>query len=122
MRYFTLSSLADALGISRQTIWRWCKVGRVKIELEEFQEIRLSPAICVEVFYSLTFSLEIFLQQQDRIHRIGQTKDCRYYLLVTNSPVEQGLIDKLKMKQELRDFVLEDILAKAQEQFMYRNI
>lgn len=87
-------------------------------ELEEFQEIRLSPAICVEVFYSLTFSLEIFLQQQDRIHRIGQTKDCRYYLLVTNSPVEQGLIDKLKMKQELRDFVLEDILAKDQEQFM----
>ena len=38
MRYFTLSSLADALGISRQTIWRWCKVGRVKIEVHEIHQ------------------------------------------------------------------------------------
>lgn len=38
MRYYTLSSLADALNISRQTIWRWCRVGKVKVEIHEIHQ------------------------------------------------------------------------------------
>lgn len=38
MRYFTLSSLADSLGISRQTIWRWCRSGKVKTEVHEIHQ------------------------------------------------------------------------------------
>lgn len=90
-------------------------------EQEDLLAVRLSTAICVQVFYSLTFSLEVFLQQQDRIHRIGQTKHCRYYLLVSQSPTEQGLLDKLRDKMEIRNFILEDILTKAQEKFLYQT-
>lgn len=37
-RYYTLSSLADALNISRQTIWRWCRTGKVKTEVHEIHQ------------------------------------------------------------------------------------
>ena len=47
-----------------------------------------STTISDQIFYSLNFSLEVFLQQQDRIHRIGQTKECNYWILLTNSCVE----------------------------------
>jgi predicted site-specific integrase-resolvase len=38
MRYFTLSSLAESLGISRQTIWRWCRLGKIKVEVHEIHQ------------------------------------------------------------------------------------
>lgn len=74
---------------------------------------RLNPAVFTQVFFSLTYSLEVFLQQQDRIHRIGQTNECHYYLLISDLPTELKLIQALRDKQELREFMLEDIIHKA---------
>lgn len=82
-------------------------------------EMRLNPAVHTQVFFSLTFSLEVFLQQQDRIHRIGQTRACKYYLLISDSPIEQMLVDKLKNKMEIRNFMLEDIFQTCREKFLY---
>lgn len=56
------------------------------------------PLVSDEIFYSLNFSLEVFLQQQDRIHRIGQTRPCRYWLLLTNSKIERRIADRLEEK------------------------
>lgn len=78
--------------------------------------------VCTQVFYSLTNSLEVFLQQQDRIHRIGQVRDCKYYLILSNSPVEMGIVDRIRNKIEIRQFMLEDIITKAREDFAYSQV
>lgn len=63
-----------------------------------------------EIFYSTNFSLEIFLQQQDRIHRIGQTRECNYWILVTNSSIERKIVDRLEKKLICSKEILVDIL------------
>lgn len=70
----------------------------------------LSPEVCNHIFYSLNYSLEVFLQQQDRSHRIGMTKSPTYYILMADSPMEHAIARKLLMKQEVREAFLEDTL------------
>lgn len=79
---------------------------------------RLNPAVFTQVFFSVTYSLEVFLQQQDRIHRIGQTNECHYYMLVSDLPTEQKLIQALKDKQEIREFMLEDIIHRSRHELV----
>lgn len=38
MRYYTLSSLAKALNLSRMTIWRWCRMGKIHTEIHEIHQ------------------------------------------------------------------------------------
>lgn len=68
----------------------------------------IDPSVCTEVFYSMSFSLEVYLQQIDRIHRLGQENVCNYYRIFANNPVErkirEAIFDKLTIKQDmLRD-------------------
>lgn len=85
-------------------------------ELED-QEIEVLPSIDTEVyteiFYSRSFSLETYLQQQDRIHRIGQKHECEYIHLISNSSIEYAIVDALTTKMELRIEFLEDILKRG---------
>ncbi len=84
-----------------------------KSELEDSEDCILpdfDPIVSDEIFYSLNFSLEIFLQQQDRIHRIGQKRKCKYWLLLTNSKVEQTIADRLESKLICNREVLVDII------------
>lgn len=67
------------------------------------------PKVSDEIFYSLNFSLEIFLQQQDRIHRIGQTRECNYWLILSNSHVEKRIAGRLEEKLLCNKDILEDI-------------
>ena len=64
-----------------------------------------STTVSDQVFYSLNFSLEVFLQQQDRIHRIGQTKECNYWIILTNSCIEarihKAMEDKIFINKSL---------------------
>lgn len=73
-------------------------------------ELTISTLVYTHVFYSLNFSLEVFLQQQDRSHRIGQTMQVEYYLLLSNNPTDIGIWDRLQEKIEIRESVLVDIL------------
>ena len=89
--------------------------------LEELEEsgISLPPNIdsnvYTQIFYSLNFSLETLLQQQDRIHRLGQEHDCEYYKLISNSPIEQHIIKRIDEKQTIRKEMLIDFVkAKAE--------
>jgi len=68
----------------------------------------IDPSVYTEIFYSRSFSMEVLLQQFDRIHRIGQTHDCHYYFLSTNSPVEKRIKLALETKGAIRDTMLVD--------------
>jgi SNF2 family DNA or RNA helicase len=72
----------------------------------------VSPEVFTEVFYSLNYSLEVFMQQQDRIHRIGQNHKCEYYLILTNTAVERSIEQILSDKVSIRTDMLVDIATK----------
>ena len=72
----------------------------------------ISPEVFTEVFYSLNYSLEIFMQQQDRIHRLGQKHKCEYYLILTNTAVERSIEQTLSDKVSVRADMLVDIAGK----------
>lgn len=76
------------------------------------------PRVSDEIFYSLNFSLEVFLQQQDRIHRIGQTQECNYWLLLTNSKIERTIADRLEEKLICNKEILVDIIGTLDDNFL----
>lgn len=75
----------------------------------------LNSAVFDEIFYSLNFSLEVYLQQQDRIHRIGQEHECHYWRLVTNSPIDLKVVESLDNKLSCNQEVLVDIINTLDE-------
>lgn len=78
--------------------------------LEEAEyEPELSSEVFTHVFYSLNYSLEVFIQQQDRSHRIGQSRPCTYYIIKSDSPTEEYTYSAILAKQEIREDFLIDI-------------
>jgi SNF2 family DNA or RNA helicase len=75
----------------------------------------ISPGVHTQIFYSCNFSLEVFLQQQDRIHRIGQKHQCDYYRLWLNCTVEHIIKDALTDKMCIRKEMLVDIAEKLKQ-------
>lgn len=84
-------------------------------DLEDASGVSIySTTVSDEIFFSLGFSLELFLQQQDRIHRIGQTKECHYWLLLTNTSVERKISTRLEQKLSCSRQLLQDIATSAE--------
>ena len=79
-----------------------------KLEDVEY-EPELTTEVYTHIFYSLNYSLEVFLQQQDRSHRIGQTKPVHYYILQANTEIEQNVYEAILNKTEIREEFLVDI-------------
>lgn len=97
-------------------------LGTKKKDLEEemieaFPDV--SSTVSNQIFYSLNFSLEVFLQQQDRIHRLGQEEECNYYRLFVNNPVEvklrQTITEKTLLKEEMLIDVATTLLSASEE-------
>lgn len=87
-------------------------LGTRREDLEkEFMEVMpdIDSQIFTEIFFSLSFSLERYLQQQDRIHRLGQENECTYYRILTNSPVERKIKEALRDKLSIKEDLLVDI-------------
>lgn len=72
-------------------------------------EPELDTRVYTHIFYSMNYSLEVFIQQQDRSHRIGQTMSPEYYILVADTEMEQAVIAALENKTEIREEFLVDI-------------
>lgn len=88
-----------------------------KLEDSEFElPPNISPEVFTQVFFSMNFSLEVYLQQQDRIHRLGQKHECEYYRIFSNSPVEKKIRDAIGDKMSLRKEMLIDIAEKLREE------
>lgn len=66
-------------------------------------------SVYTQIFYSMSFSLETYLQQQDRIHRFGQKHECKYYRLFLNTPVEHRIRKAIDDKTVLKTQMLVDI-------------
>lgn len=76
-------------------------------------EPELSSEVYTHVFYSLNNSLEVFIQQQDRSHRIGLTKSPCYYILQADCFVENNVYSRLLSRQEIREDFLIDITKRG---------
>ena len=59
------------------------------------------------VYYSLSHSLELFAQSQDRIYRYGQNASCSYYYLIASGTVDGAIYKALQRKRSVLDAVLD---------------
>jgi hypothetical protein len=55
------------------------------------------------VYFTLTDKSELFEQSKKRIHRIGQSKPCFYYLMMCSGSVEENVLEALKMRKDYTD-------------------
>ena len=55
------------------------------------------------VYFTLTDKSELFEQSKKRIHRIGQSKPCFYYLMMCSGSVEENVFEALKMRKDYTD-------------------
>jgi ATP-dependent DNA helicase len=70
------------------------------------QGINLTAADTVVLFDS-DWNPQQDLQAQDRVHRIGQTRNVIIYRLATRGTVEQGLLEKAEGKRRLEKLVIQ---------------
>lgn len=72
------------------------------------------------IFYDRTFSLDDYLQSQDRIHRISQKKTCYIYNLIMNDSIDEWVDILLRSKQLAAQLAQGDIsLEFYQSQISY---
>lgn len=65
------------------------------------------------VYFTLPQSSELFEQSMKRIHRIGQSKNCFYYVLMVKNSVEGVILETLKMRKDYDD----ELFKKYEETF-----
>lgn len=63
------------------------------------------------IFFDRTFSLDDYLQAQDRIHRISQDKECFVYTIIMNNSIELWVDKLISVKQAAASFGQGDIDA-----------
>lgn len=87
-------------------------LGSSKEDLEN-EGIEVMPGIdtsvYTQIFYSINFSLEVYLQQIDRTHRLGQKNECNYYRIFVNNPIESKLREAISLKMNLKKEMLIDV-------------
>ena len=57
------------------------------------------------IYFSLPERSELFEQSKKRIHRIGQTKPCFYYVMMCENTIERNIYDALKMRKDYTDYL-----------------
>jgi SNF2 family DNA or RNA helicase len=60
------------------------------------------------IYYSYSYSLETWLQSQDRNHRIGQTRNVTYISIVIPKTVDEYVMKSLTSKKNIADEVLDN--------------
>lgn len=61
------------------------------------------------IFYDRGFSLDDYLQAQDRIHRISQTKECNIYNIMIRGSIDEWIHRLLISKEKAASLVQNDI-------------
>lgn len=70
------------------------QAGAMGLNLQESNKI---------IYFTLPQSSELFEQSMKRIHRIGQSKNCFYYILMVKNSVEGVILETLKMRKDYDD-------------------
>jgi SNF2 family DNA or RNA helicase len=88
--------------------------------INDFKEGRVRFAIChpasvahgitwvncsVEIFFSLDYSLERYLQAKARIHRIGQVNKCTYIHILAKGTIDEDVLEVLQGKGQMIEVV-----------------
>jgi SNF2 family DNA or RNA helicase len=61
------------------------------------------------IFYSNSYDLELRIQAEDRIHRIGQGHSCTYIDLVSPDTVDEKILQSLLDKVQISNEVLGEV-------------
>ncbi|GAG55861.1 unnamed protein product, partial [marine sediment metagenome] len=61
------------------------------------------------IYLDRNFNLVDYLQSQDRIHRISQTKECRIYKLIAKNTIDEYVDELIYKKHKLAEYVQGDI-------------
>jgi SNF2 family DNA or RNA helicase len=67
------------------------------------------------IYFTLTEKSELFEQSKKRIHRIGQSKPCFYYLMVCKGSVEEDILQTLEMRKDYTDELFIDYERKVEK-------
>lgn len=69
------------------------------------------------IYFSLTLSAEQWLQSKKRTNRIGQTKSCFYYYLLTTGSIEERILETLETRKDYTLDLFENGGASEGERF-----
>lgn len=72
----------------------------------------------VAIYVDRTFNLVDYLQSQDRIHRISQTRDCEIVLLLAQNTVDEFIDFSIEQKRRLAQYSQKDSDAVAPEDLL----
>jgi len=61
------------------------------------------------IYYSLPLASELFEQSKKRTHRIGQTRTCMYWYLITKGTLEEQIFETLKERKDYTDKLFEEL-------------
>lgn len=61
------------------------------------------------IYYSLPLASELFEQSKKRTHRIGQTRTCMYWYLITKGSIEEQICETLKERKDFTDKLFEEL-------------
>ncbi|MHA1658991.1 MAG: DEAD/DEAH box helicase [Promethearchaeota archaeon] len=61
------------------------------------------------IYLDRNFNLVDYLQSQDRIHRISQTKECKIYKLIAKNTIDEYVDELIYKKHKLAEYVQGDI-------------
>ena len=70
------------------------------------------------IFYDRSFSLDDYLQAQDRIHRISQLKTCYVYNLIMEDSIDEWVDVLIRSKQIAAQLAQGDISSEQFENMM----
>lgn len=74
------------------------------------------------IYLDRNFNLVDYLQSQDRIHRISQTRECNIYKLVAIDTIDQYIDDVIYKKQTIAEYVQGDTdKIKLERQFLTKE-
>lgn len=60
------------------------------------------------IYFTLPLNSELFEQSKKRIHRIGQSQKCFYYLPVCSGSVEEKILKSLRMRKDYTDALFKE--------------
>ena len=88
------------------------KTGNAKIFIATPQSAKEGLTLTVAnnaIFYDRSFSLDDYLQSQDRIHRISQTKTCNIYNIMIRGSIDEWVNSLLAAKSKAAALTQSDI-------------
>lgn len=73
------------------------------------------------IYLDRNFNLVDYLQSQDRIHRISQTKECRIYKLIAKNTIDEYVDEIIYKKHKLAEYIQGDIDNIESKQYLTKE-